>query len=113
MVVHTGPQHDAIEGLHRCVAKKRVLQPPRAVVAAEVQPERVLAEWQLARWVVTRADVAAALDANAAVHREAAVVLWPDQLGGDWTLPRDAAALCVGLFLDALGAPEVAVIRHQ
>ena len=45
VIVHAGPQHNAVERLHRDVAEQRVHQSPRPVVAPEIQPERVFAKW--------------------------------------------------------------------
>ena len=81
VIVHAGPQHNAVERLHRGVAEQRVLQPSRPVVAAEVQPERVFAERQTGVGIVARTHVAAALDADAAVDGKAPVVVGTDQLG--------------------------------
>ena len=63
VVVHPGPQHDVVEVLHLQPREKRVAQTARAVVPAEVQPERILAGRRSGVRIVPAADIVAALHA--------------------------------------------------
>ena len=95
VVVHPGPQHNVVEVLHLQPREKRITQSARPVVAAEVQPERILAGRRPGVRIVPATNVVAALHTQTGVGVQRLAGVRVNQFHRDWPLPRDAALGCI------------------
>ena len=105
LFVKSGTQHELIEAMDAGQRKERIVQTTCAVVAAKVEPERILARRRQA-WAL----IIAALHADAALDLEARIVLGLNPFDGCFALPRDAVLGGVMIISGAVGLPRAGVI---